>query len=169
MYLYYVTEAVLLGTFGVKTSPSKAGRAGSIPGWGAKILHALRPKKTKHKTQVISWQIEYQDFKNGDSRHREQTCRHSVGRRRRDEWDSNVETYKLPYAKQIASGICYMVQGAQTCVLWLPRGGDSVGHRREVQEEGTHVYLWLIHVDVWQKRARYYKAIAFQLKVNKNK
>ena len=27
-----------------KTSPSKAGGAGSIPGWGAKFLHDLRPK-----------------------------------------------------------------------------------------------------------------------------
>ena len=30
-------------------------------------------------------------------------------------------------------------------------GWDRVGGRKEVQEEGTHVYLWLIHVDVWQK------------------
>ena len=28
----------------VKTSPSKAGAAGLIPGWGAKILHASWPK-----------------------------------------------------------------------------------------------------------------------------
>ena len=28
----------------VKTSPSKAGGVGSIPGLGAKIPHALRPK-----------------------------------------------------------------------------------------------------------------------------
>ena len=31
----------------VKTSPSNAGGAGSIPGWGAKIPHALWPKKKK--------------------------------------------------------------------------------------------------------------------------
>ena len=28
----------------VKTSPSSAGGAGSIPGWGAKISHASWPK-----------------------------------------------------------------------------------------------------------------------------
>ena len=28
----------------LKTSPSSAGGTGSIPGWGAKIPHALRPK-----------------------------------------------------------------------------------------------------------------------------
>ena len=26
------------------------------------------------------------------------------------------------------------------------------------RREGTYVYLWLIHVDVWQKPAQYYKA-----------
>ena len=33
--------------------------------------------------------------------------------------------------------------------------------------EGTSVYLWLIHVDVWQKPAQYWKAIILQLKINK--
>ena len=28
------------------------------------------------------------------------------------------------------------------------------------------VYLWLIHVDVWQKPTQYYKAIIFQLKIH---
>ena len=32
----------------VKTSPSNVGSAGSIPGWGAKIPHALRPKYQKN-------------------------------------------------------------------------------------------------------------------------
>ena len=27
------------------------------------------------------------------------------------------------------------------------------------------VYLWLIHVDVWQKPTQYYKAIILQLKI----
>ena len=33
----------------VKTSPSNAEDEGSIPGWGAKIPHALQPKKPEHK------------------------------------------------------------------------------------------------------------------------
>ena len=35
--------------------------------------------------------------------------------------------------------------------------------------EETYVYLWLIHVDVWQKRTQYCKAIILQLKINKFK
>ena len=38
---------------------------------------------------------------------------------------------------------------------------------------GTHVHLWLIHVNVWQKPLQYYKVISLQLKLinfqNKNK
>ena len=37
----------------VKTSPSNAGVAGSIPSWGAKIPHALQPKKSKQKAEAI--------------------------------------------------------------------------------------------------------------------
>jgi len=29
---------------------------------------------------------------------------------------------------------------------------------------GTHVHLWLIHVDVWQKTSQYCKVIILQLK-----
>ena len=34
------------------------------------------------------------------------------------------------------------------------------------KREGTCVYPWLIHVDVWQKTAQYCKAIILQLKRN---
>ena len=38
----------------------------------------------------------------------------------------------------------------------------------EVEEsfkrEGTYVYLWLIHVDVWQKSTQYCKVIILRLK-----
>ena len=33
------------------------------------------------------------------------------------------------------------------------------------KKEETYVYLWLIHVDVWQKPAQYCKAIILQLKI----
>ena len=36
-----------------KTSPSIAEGAGSVPGWGAKILHVSQPKKKKNKTEEI--------------------------------------------------------------------------------------------------------------------
>ena len=35
--------------------------------------------------------------------------------------------------------------------------------------EGTYVYLWLIHVDVWQKPTQYCKVIILQLRINKLK
>ena len=37
----------------VETSPSCAGGEGLIPGQGAKIPCASRPKKTKHKTEAV--------------------------------------------------------------------------------------------------------------------
>ena len=42
--------------------------------------------------------------------------------------------------------------------------GWEVGGKLE--REGTYVYLWQIHVDVWQKPTLYCKAIILQLKVN---
>ena len=35
------------------------------------------------------------------------------------------------------------------------------------RREGRYVYLWLIHVEVWHRTAKFYKAIIFQLKINK--
>ena len=43
--------------------------------------------------------------------------------------------------------------------------GKEVEGRLKV--EGTYIYLWLIHVDVWQKPTQYCKAIILQLKINK--
>ena len=41
-------------------------------------------------------------------------------------------------------------------------GWDGVGGGRE----GTYVYLWLIHVDVWQKLTQYCKTIILKLEIN---
>ena len=40
---------------------------------------------------------------------------------------------------------------------------------RRFKTEGTYVYLWLIHGDVWQKPTQYYKVIILQLKINLKK
>ena len=37
------------------------------------------------------------------------------------------------------------------------------------KREGAYVYLWLIHVDVWQKPTQNCKAIMLQLKINEIK
>ena len=47
------------------------------------------------------------------------------------------------------------------------RQGLEVGGR--VKREGTYVYLWLLHVNIWQKPTQYCKAIILQLKINKLK
>ena len=50
----------------------------------------------------------------------------------------------------------------------LSDGWDGVGGRRRFKRKGTYVYLWLIHVDVWQKPTQYYEAIILQLKIDYN-
>ena len=61
-------------------------------------------------------------------------------------------------------GVFCVTPGTQTGALRQPRG---VGWGGRVRREGTGVYLWLIHVGVWQKPAQDYKAIILQLKRNK--
>ena len=39
-----------------------------------------------------------------------------------------------------------------------------MGGRREVQEGGTYVCLWLIHITVWQKPTQHYKTIINEIK-----
>ena len=41
--------------------------------------------------------------------------------------------------------------------------------RERFKTDETYIYLWLIHVDVWQKPKQYCKAIILQLKINKSK
>ena len=42
--------------------------------------------------------------------------------------------------------------------MWWEEGSGRRGH--------TYTYVWLNHVDVWQKPTQYYKAIILQLKMN---
>ena len=44
---------------------------------------------------------------------------------------------------------------------------DGKGGGGRFKREGTYVYLWRIHVDVWQKPTQHCKAIILQLKRNK--
>ena len=62
-------------------------------------------------------------------------------------------------------GICCMSQRTQTGALYQPGG---VGWGGRFKRERIHVYLWLIHVEVWQKTTKFCKAIILQLKINKN-
>ena len=69
-----------------------------------------------------------------------------------------IETYTLPCIKQLV-GSCCITQGAQPHALWRSRG---VGWRFE--REWPCIYLWLIHIIVWQKRTHHCKAIILQFK-----
>ena len=41
--------------------------------------------------------------------------------------------------------------------------------RARFKREGTYVYLWLLHIVVWQKPTQYCKAIILQLKIDVKK
>ena len=72
------------------------------------------------------------------------------------------ETYTLPYVKQIASGnLLYDAANSTRCSV-TTKGGRWEGGLRV---KGHYIYLWLIHVDVWQKPTQYCKAIILQLKL----
>ena len=86
--------------------------------------------------------------------------------------ERSVETYTSPYVKQTASeNLLYDAESSAWCsvttsgVGWGGMGWE-VGGR--FKKEGTCVYLWLIHVDVWQRLTQYCKAITLQLKINNN-
>ena len=78
--------------------------------------------------------------------------------------ESSLDAYTLPYIKQIASGnLLYYSGNSNWGSVTIYRDGKrwEVGGR--FKKEGTHIHLWLIHVDVWQKSNQYCKAIILQL------
>ena len=61
-----------------------------------------------------------------------------------------------------------MMQGVQiqcSVTTWMGGLGWEVGGK--FKREKTYAYLWLIHVDMWQKATLYGKAIILQIKINK--
>ena len=66
----------------------------------------------------------------------------------------------------------YKIDNQQEFAVWLRKlkhvlcinleGWDGEGDGRE----GVYVYLWLIHVEPWQKTTKFCKAIILQLKKN---
>ena len=55
------------------------------------------------------------------------------------------------WLKKLRQGLCINLEG------W-----DGEADAREVQKEGIYVYLWLIHVEVWQKTAKFCKETILQ-------
>ena len=103
-------------------------------------------------------------------RHRKHACSHGEGLGRGEGGTSGERHGDIHAAVCVIDGQC----GLAVCLrelkpgLWdsPPERWDGVGSGRKVQREGTHVYLGLIHVDVWQKPTQYCKAIILQLKIN---
>ena len=80
----------------------------------------------------------------------------------------NMETCTLSYVKQIANGnLLYDSGNSNWGSITTQRGGMGREVGGKFKREDTYVYLWLIHVDVWQKPTKYCKAIILQLKMNK--
>jgi len=77
-------------------------------------------------------------------------------------WENSIETCILSCKIDHQSKFDAPVQAS---ALGQP-GGMGWGRRWERGLGwGTHVHLWLIHVNVWQKNPQYCKVISFQLKL----
>ena len=100
-------------------------------------------------------------------RHREQTHGHSGGGEGGTNWESNIETCTLPCVKSTASGNLLWRREVKPGAPWQRRGAGCAGRWEEGLREGTYIYLWLIHIDIWQKAIQCCKAIILQLKINK--
>ena len=61
-------------------------------------------------------------------------------------------------------GICCMAQETQTQALYQPRGMGWGGRMEGGSKGEEYVYLWLIHVEIWQKTIQFYKAFILQEK-----
>ena len=69
----------------------------------------------------------------------------------------------LPYVKYIANR--NLLKGSENSIrgpvsTWRGEVGTKMGW--SFKREGIYVYLWLIHVEVWQKTTKFCKAIILQ-------
>ena len=120
-------------------------------------------EKNKHCVLTQTWNLERWYWwiclqgSNGDAENR---LVHTVGKERVG-WTERGALRYIHYHMQNRQpvGIRCMMQGAQTRYSVTTEEWDGVGGRLT---EGTYVYLWLIHVDVWQEPTQYCKAIILQ-------
>ena len=72
----------------------------------------------------------------------------------------------LPYVEWRAGGeLLYDAGNSAWYFVTTERGGIGWEVGGRFKREGTYVYLWLIHVDVWQKSTQHCKALVLQLTV----
>ena len=78
--------------------------------------------------------------------------------------ESNTEAYittcKIDSQREFAVWLRKLKQGF--CINLEEWGGEGGG--REIQKEGICVYLWLSHVEVWQKTTKLCIAVNLQLR-----
>ena len=68
-------------------------------------------------------------------------------------WENGIETCIISYKKRIASPGSMQDIGCLGLVHWGdPEGWYGEGGWRRGSGSGTRVYLWWIHVDVWQNQ-----------------
>ena len=68
-------------------------------------------------------------------------------------WESGIETFIISYMKWIVSPGSMHDTGCLGLVHWDDPGGMVRGGKSEGGSGwGTCVYLWQIHVDVWQNQ-----------------
>ena len=68
-------------------------------------------------------------------------------------WENDIETCIVSYMKRITSPGSMHNTGCLGLVHWDdPEGWYREGGGRRGSGLGTHVYLWRIHVDVWQNQ-----------------
>ena len=81
-------------------------------------------------------------------------------------WENGVETYNIIYETSCQSSFDagYWMPGAGA--LGQPRGMVWGGGREEGSGWGTRVYLWRIHVDIWQNQ---YNTVKLKNKIKKKK
>jgi len=99
-------------------------------------------------------------------RHREQTVdmRGRRGRDKRRQQHGNTYTTICETGSQW--GCAVLLRVLQQVLCDNLEGWKVVGGRRRAKMEATYVYLWSIHIDVWQKPTQYCKTTVLQLKIN---
>ena len=67
-------------------------------------------------------------------------------------WENGIETCIISYMKRVASPGSMHDTGCLGLVHWDdPEGWYGEGGGRRIQD-GERVYLWWIHVDIWQNQ-----------------
>ena len=67
-------------------------------------------------------------------------------------WENSIETSVLPYVKEMISASSMHEAGHLKPGRWGNREGWSGEEGGRGIQGGAHVYPWLIHVNVWEKK-----------------